>query len=200
MRLAAMVLWLSGCAGVAWAQSAHIVVTHDDPDGLVDPGQIVRINLRVSWTFLPLGWRLSSVEGDAAASPDLGVASNPGTALNFGNPTAHVSLGVPVLGSIRGFRFGQASGPVLVPGSSNAEGLDFLWYDWEAPVAPGAYAFNFDYDPQTQGVWLLREPNTYMKAALTTEAAFLTVVPAPGALAVFGAGAACWRRRRAMSA
>lgn len=199
MRVVAAILGIVSGFGVAAGQSAHIVVTHDDPNGLVEPGQMVRINLQVSWEFLPLGWLLARVEGDAAVAPDLGIASNPATALNFGTPVVNVTLGTPVAGSIRGFRFAQWFGPFLVPGSHNAEGLDFLWYDWEAPSTPGEYAFNFDYDPQTQGVWLLNGPSAPVKAALTTQGATLTVVPAPGALVVLGAGVACRRRRRAMA-
>ncbi|MCB9840521.1 MAG: hypothetical protein H6809_02575 [Phycisphaeraceae bacterium] len=192
-----MALALAWCAGVAWAQSAHIVVTHDDPDGLVDPGQVVRINFRISWTA---NHTLSTLLGDAVARPDAGVASNPGTELNMGQPSGSLALGTPALGSVRGFSLIWGPSPFQMPGTTYWDGLDFLWYEWEAPAVPGPFEFDFVFDPQTQGAWLNAGLTNVFKVDLTSDPASLVVVPSPGALVVLGVGAVFVRRRRAISA
>ena len=193
MRMVAVTIGIVSGIGVAAAQSAHIVVTHDDPDGLVEPGQVVRVNFRISWTP---NHTLSTLLGDAAASPDAGVASNPGTELNLGQPSGSLTLGTPVLGSVRGFRLAFGPSPFQMPGTTYWDGLDFLWYDWEAPAAQGSFEFDFEFDPQSQGAWLNAGLTNILKADLTVEPASLVVVPAPGAWVVLGLGAACLGRRR----
>ena len=58
------------------AQQAMVVVSHSDPDGIVEPGQTVEITTTVSWTSAYV-LSFSLIKGDVRASADVGLAANP---------------------------------------------------------------------------------------------------------------------------
>lgn len=188
-----------GLAASASAQSATVVLSHNDPDGIVDPGQTVHIRVHLTWTgYTLLGW----MGGDAVASPDRGVASNATIGFNNGQVNVLNIAGVPALGSVRGFLASHPpQSPFSVPGYTQTPGgIDALEYDWTAPDATGAGAYSFDFafaTPQvgircyTQVGGLLTVP-----VPTTVTPASLTVTPAPSTLALLAATSTLGRRRR----
>lgn len=94
------VLGAAAMTAIASAQSAQIVVSHDDPDGIVNPGQMVRITYHLGWGQF---FALASMKGDAIVTPNEGGAFNPVNGLNGGLPAPGIGPGVPEGGSIRGF-------------------------------------------------------------------------------------------------
>ncbi|MCA9288300.1 MAG: hypothetical protein KDA05_06940, partial [Phycisphaerales bacterium] len=174
------ILALTAAAQSAHAQSVTITASHNDPDGIVAPGQLVSIRLSIAHDgFFMLGdWR-----GDAAASPDIGTAS-PAQSSTLA-PSSLVSLGTPTAGSIRNVVIGATS-PFFSPGPYvpfAAPDFEFMRYDWVAPAQPGTVAFDWVPDPAfplVQGyqtalsIPLIPYPTTYLGTTLT-------VIPAPAA-------------------
>ena len=87
MRRYAFVLSMVSCSGVASAQSAALSLSHDDPDGMVSPGEVVAVTMRISWSEQPPTLVLGLLQGDITASPGVGVASSP--AFAHANPWAN---------------------------------------------------------------------------------------------------------------
>lgn len=196
-RLGLAVVALGFIAASAWGQSARVTVSHDDPDGIVFPGQTVTITLKIAHEgfFMVADWR-----GDAVASPDLGTAQNP----IFGvGPSPGVTYGLPDHGSVRGSVF-HAFSPFFTPPPytpwSTPE-FEFLHYLWIAPVTPGQVAFNWmpaPGFPSVQGYLspISVDPTSYPTTYLGTS---LTVIPNPSAALALGVtffGSAAVRRRR----
>ncbi|MEZ6235066.1 MAG: hypothetical protein R3B68_12840 [Phycisphaerales bacterium] len=201
MRRAALVV--AACfASVTSAQSAVVAVSHDDPDGIVDPGQSVRISVQVAWTQNRV---LGGLTGDVVASPDAGMAQNPVNLLQGSWPASPAfHPGNPVLGSIRGYSAYVHPGSTSVPpGFLQWSGADALEFDWIAPGLSGAgeYSFGFEFTPPSAGVYLYpvligSEPPVLVPT--TVIPATLTVVPAPasiGAMALAGLALPGRRRR-----
>lgn len=187
-----------GLAGSACAQSASIVVTHNDSDGVVSPGQTVRITCHLSWTE----WTyLGAMLGDAVTSPNLGLAASPVTAFNHGFLNAAIYPGTPEGGSIRGFVAFEtlAAFSLHTPGFEwAAGGIDALSFDWTAPgpEAAGTYAFTFE-GAAGPGAIQLFPPSALQPVPVPTTVtpASLIVTPAPASVLLLGSLAARTSRR-----
>ncbi|MCA9289395.1 MAG: hypothetical protein KDA05_12455 [Phycisphaerales bacterium] len=188
----------AGVVSAASAQSASISVVHNDPDGIVAPGEVVRITATLDWTNFLL---LSKIEGDLLASPNLGSASNNAFAHQgaYLNPPVSIDPGSPDGGSIVdvvidsgnvGWLFGP---PIPAPWGSNQ--IHFLEYDWTAPTTLGVVEFNWT------GAAASPDPVFFTAAGYVTlpttyTGASLTVIPAPASAALLAPLAIATVRRR----
>jgi len=188
-------------------QSAVVRLDHDDPDGIVMPGETVGLTLSTSWQSAPPIYALSlhRIEGDILASPNAGTATNhlvppvlgnyPGSSLNPGTPSNGSIVGIALdQGGLTWYGFGQF--PPFPWG--NSTGITLLTFDWTAPSTPGEIQFGWVASsslPLPEMAWLpapiLRPiPTTYLGASLT-------VIPAPSiAAALLAAGLVLCPRRR----
>lgn len=180
--------------GTAHAQTATLIVSHDHPTGLVQPGESVRITASVTWSG---AYQLARVAGDALAQPDVGIAGAGSGNVGAG-PLVH--FGTPVGGSVHGVDVGSGppAGFFLYP-LFYEQPVPFLMYDWTAPGSPGVVRFDWRPSstmPEVQvylsitSVASTPVPTTYLGTSIT-------VIPAPAsAAALFLAGAIVSRRRR----
>ncbi|MCA9288301.1 MAG: hypothetical protein KDA05_06945 [Phycisphaerales bacterium] len=180
-------------ASAAWSQTVTITASHDDPDGIVAPGQTVHITHTLSMTaYMVSDWR-----GDAAVTPNLGAASN---ISSYFVPSPWASFTGPSGGSVVGFAASHPVPlfvPVVIP-PWNAPQSILMEYDWTAPSEPGVYEFRWTPHPSsplvsgylssTTGV-LTPYPTTYLGATLT-------VIPAPAAAPLLLAAALVPNRRQ----
>lgn len=184
-----------------FASTATLTVGHDDPDGIVLPGETVRITATLAWTGQSgFGYFAGSVR----ATDDAGTASNPSFPYSFVQlPATVVQPGTPSGGSILDvdIQSGDVSpwfgSPPLSPWGLQG-GLIQTQYDWTAPVSAGEVEFDWISDPGTPLPVVFRYfsgsslamPTTYLGTSLT-------VVPAPGSAFLLGvAGLSGPRRRR----
>jgi hypothetical protein len=183
---------------MAHAQTATVTVTHNDPDGLVDPGQMVEIQVSITTSDLRL---FHQALGDVRASPNVGTASNN----RFGHTNPSVTLltvmdpgvvdgagltGVVVQSGFTPF-FGQ---PFPPPWATVAPiELVLVKFDWIAPPTPVAVSFDWHSaggDPvYWVGVTTVALPTTYIGTSLM-------VVPAPASALLLAAGLWTTRRKR----
>lgn len=190
----------SACAG---AQVATIQVTHDDADGLVTPGQVVRLTAMVSW---PQAYpSLATCAGSIIAEPALGVAMNASTPQTWVGTTT----GTLVAGGVAGF---VATGvpPIFVPtpwffpNVWKPDGIIVVAFDWIAPPTARGYEFKVEPIDSHPLVELFPNANAQFGVMVPTESlgTTLTVVPAPPALLVGGlvlVWRSCLRTRPARS-
>lgn len=183
-----------GAAGL----SAMIQVFHNDLDGIIDPGQTVRIDYYLTWDTFPY---LASMQGDAVATPNRGVARNPVIGFNQGHVGPTTNPGTPDGGSIRGFV--ALHHPVtgfVVPGFTwTPLGITALSYEWTAPGPEhaGEYDFTFEFDSQWPSIYLYPGVQTGFEAVPTTVVPMtLTVIPGPWSSAFLAGGAVSLIRRR----
>lgn len=190
---------LASCTGLAGAQSATIQVFHDDLDGIIDPGQVVRIDFYLTWDTWPV---LASMKGDARASPNHGLAANPVNGFNHNLVTFFTRPGVPDGGSIRDFcaQHEIVTGFVAPGFGWTPQGITALSYQWTAPGPEhaGPHNFTFEFDPAFPAIALYPGPQTgFVYVPTTVVPVTLTVIPAPSSLALLAA--LClrprWRRR-----
>lgn len=190
------------------AQQAMVVVSHSDPDGIVEPGQTVEITTTVSWTSAYV-LSFSLIKGDVRASADVGLAANPRFPYSsYGtNQVQVINPGAAAAGSVVEIEI--ASGDVgwivwsiPIPWPWNvSSGIEVHRFDWTAPSTPGVVAFDFVPEPSYPepwfGVWPMTWPLT-TTLPTTFVGASLTVIPAPGAGAalMLGLAGASLRRRR----
>ncbi|MEZ6233689.1 MAG: hypothetical protein R3B68_05830 [Phycisphaerales bacterium] len=195
------VLSFSACvmlATPALAQVASIRVTHDDPDGLVEPGQVVCIATELTWSpqsHVAFG----ATGGSVLATPALGQTQGLTSAYGPGLTT----LGAPVPGGVEGFR---AIGLVplwvpIVPAPYSVFGPTVLLaFDWIAPSTPGTY--EFAYHPSAEYPLVELFPSTQSQASVPVASEYvgtnLVVVPTPSAVVLFvcGLGGGVRARRR----
>ena len=185
------------CTTDAHAQSATIQVFHNYFDGIIDPGQVVRIDYYLTWEAMPY---LATMRGDAVVSPNRGVASNLVFGFNHGQSTSTTTPGLPDGGSVRGFsaQHFPVSGFVAAGYTWSPLGITALSYEWTAPSAAdaGTYEFTFEFDAQWPSVYLYPGVQTGFVAVPTTVVPMtLTVIPAPASLALVLAAMAIPRRR-----
>lgn len=173
-------------APVAIAQTATVAVTHDDPDGLIEPGQVVRIDVNVTWREQRMTF--AGLKGDARATPNFGTASNHTSIFPQG---ALINWGQAVGGGIVGADFAVTLNFGLWcypwPPSSLGTALigPILSFDWTAPTdAPGPVTFSFATPAAAPKVRLYAtsaSPN-FSEAQTTFIPVTVTVVPAPAGL------------------
>jgi len=184
------------------AQFATLTATHNDLDGLVVPGETVRI--RASVAKLAGARFLWEVKGDLVSAFDVGHAANnrfPGGLIV--NPGAILNMGTVDGGSVRGVHIQvydqwALSGTLAPWPPWSYPSVNIVEYDWTAPSTPGVVDFNWQPSPDLPEVWYaLAQIWTIGPVPTTYVGASLTVVPAPawGVLLVCGSLAASRRRR-----
>lgn len=205
-RLIAAMLGGSMAMVAARAQQAELFISHDDPDGMVEPGQVVRMEIRLNWSGV---FQVAALRGDVTASPGLGEVSgqagpSPGS---YFTPWSS-SLGAPVDGGLRAialeFIWIGFTGGLVLPCVS---GCNAVWcgtwvsWDWTAPVVeqPTQVAFGFTARAGETGLagYVASTPLTTPMGVEVVGTA-LTVTPAPGSAACLlsGVGLRSLRRRR----
>ncbi|MCB9840381.1 MAG: hypothetical protein H6809_01855 [Phycisphaeraceae bacterium] len=193
--LSAGMLCAAMASAAATAQTATVIVSHDDPDGLVEPGQAVRIGVMVDWTG---GIQLAGLAGSLGPTPDVGIASSPSSPL--GGPL--VNVGTPLGGGIVGYDVASippffTAGPNVIP-SWAFPPIPVLEYTWTAPATPGVVEFDFTPRALAPNVRLYTSLLSIapVEAQTTYVGTSLTVVPGVGVLWAFGAAAVVVGRRR----
>ncbi len=193
MRLIVVMLSLSAGSIDAIAQSATVTVSHNDPDGFVEPGQSVRVRVVVTYAQAISFWE---IRGSAIAEPNVGTASNnvfpheyPAAQqliVNAGALNAGSVVDVRVRSGDNGFFFG---GTTMPPWSNPP--LTILQFDWTAPSVPGDVAFDWRPYGALPQVWLIAplvSMTSPVPAATTYLGTSLTVIPAPTAPLTLTAG------------
>lgn len=180
----------------AFAQDATIRITHDDPDGIVQPGQVVRISALLDWQNY---YAFGATGGSVVANPALGEASNLGTAFSP-SPTL-TTLGTAVQGGVTGFRAVGLSPlfvPVLFPpylGTTTPALL--LAFDWTAPGLAGQHEFVYAPSAEFPLVRLFPDAREFPVPVSTAYIGTnLTVIPTPSVVAFLVFGVATAQRRR----
>lgn len=197
IRQCLMLMVVTAVSEHARAQDATVTLSHDDPDGIVVPGQKVRIHASLAFPNGAIFWE---IRGDVRASPNVGVASNNVFPGQPPNPGGILNPGVVSGGSVLGFHLLSNELPGL--GTPRPQWLtsplSVLEYDWTAPAQPGDVAFNW-VAPSTQSQALFLpffgaiNPVAFNTAYIGTT---LTVVPAPTALGVIAVGGVAFGMRR----
>ncbi|MEZ6235442.1 MAG: hypothetical protein R3B68_14745 [Phycisphaerales bacterium] len=202
-RLAATAAFL-GFAGafapLAWAETASVTVVHDDPDGLIEPGQTVRMDVLVEWE--PASAWFAGLQGDLGPTPGVGAASN---VTSIFPQSALVNWGQVAGGGITGLQFaiippfGMWCYPWPPPGGGGT-GLigPLVSYDWTAPtdyLGPISIDWRSPATVPNLRLFPTLSSPAFTEADTTFTPATLTVVPTPGVAAVFGAAAVFVARR-----
>lgn len=189
--------------GHSVAQTATLVVAHDDPDGVVAPGESVRVTATVSWQGSPMFWR---IDGGVHASPNLGTASNP--SFGVSNPSTGFATilnpGSPVGGSIENVTIQSGLTPLhnpsfIMPPWGMSQGLPILEFEWIAPAPLGLVDFSWNPSVTQPNIWLFPSLSSVQAVPVTTSyfGTTLAVVPAPSvAMAAVLGGVLMSRRRR----
>lgn len=202
-RYASVILGVALAGTHCLGQHADFTVAHDDPDGIVLPGQTVSFELRMTWTG---AFQILRLSGDVSASGDLGVASGligptPG---GLFAPWSS-SLGTPAGGSVDDVNlvftpaFFIPQPPPCVSLWPSGDLGPFLSWQWTASATPTPTTVNFNFlpDPGTTGVWASLDPTPVPVPLSTTfHGTSLAVVPAPTALAALVGGVFLAPRRR----
>lgn len=196
-------------AGSCAAQSAVLTVSHDDPHGLVSPGQTVRVMAVLTRT---VAVELYEIKGSVRATPDAGTSATPVFPYQVQAwPERVVNPGTPGLGSVLDIHIRQgASSMVPFAGLSAPPwnlgwfpaGLTITQFDWTAPTTPGIVTFDWRADPAVPDATLIYTSQPHFRATSTTYVGTsLIVIPAPGGVALLAAlGWLGVRRGRAASA
>lgn len=199
--LAAIWILLSGAVSPTLGQTATLTVSHDDPDGIVTPGQTVRIKATLAWTGQSgFGYAIGSVR----VTDDAGTASNPSFPYNFlQGPATVVQPGTPAGGSILDVVIQSGDvrpwfgSPPLHPWGLQT-GLVLTQYDWTAPTTAGVLEFQWIPGPANPlPVVVLYSTGSSLAIPTTYFGTSLTVVPAPASALLFASGMlAALRRQR----
>ena len=196
-------------SSITAAQPSALVVTNltDPVSGttltIVEPGETVRMRTTVSWQG---GVQMAGIAGDMLVMPltpggGQGGPSNryseysPGALVNLGTFTGDDLLGIDIAVTPAFFQ-----GGLIIPPSYQSAGIDFIGFDWTAPLEPGEYEFrfqpkalapNFRIYTSTSSPAFIEVPTTYVAAAVT-------VIPATGSICILVAAAPLFaiRRRR----
>lgn len=184
----------------------EVRVTHDDPDGVVTPGQTVQFTVLMDWEpSTAVMWHMT---GNLLASPNAGLALNPeiGLAILPGTLPQQAILmpGTPSGGSIFGFELFssmtlQVGGGWVFPPWNQSTNVPILEFDWIAPGSPGRV--DFGWQPAGVAATPLFNMNNatgpISSLSTTYSGASLVVVPSPASIAtLLVARTACLRRRR----
>ena len=185
---------------------AWVTVSHNDPDGIVLPGQTINVRVDVTWTPGSSNqWILfAGLAGDVLPSPSVGTSSNitsvfvPSGLVSLGHASQGGVVGVSVANPPNFGLGGCYPWPPPAQGPSSLAG-PFVAFDWTAPLdAPGAVTFAFAASASVPNVRLF--PSTTSPAFIEVPTAYvpvtLTVVPGPGTLGLLGLISAVGGRRR----
>lgn len=186
----------------ALGQPVFVTVSHDDPDGVVEPGQVVQIRATLDWMMFQS--QFAGIAGSMGPAQGVGAASSPATTLPGQSSLVNVGVasGAGVFGfdvaSIPPFFLGGLTLPVW-----NNWTINLLEYTWTAPTdyagpvdfafTPSALAPHARFYTSLQSPGWVEVPTTYVGTSII-------VVPSPPAMAamVFGfwvANGASQRRR-----
>ena len=202
MHHASPLTWFAVASSVAAsAQTATLTVSHNDPDGIVLPGETVTITSTVAWSGgLFTFWEL---RGGVTATDDLGSASNTrfGYQSYSSTPDTIVDPGETRGGSVDDAHFFSALfygfWQVFPQPWSTSGGLNVLQFEWTAPAVPGTVEFQWDPDPTLPDIWLVPALPPGVAAQSTYHGTSLTVIPGPAsALPILAALFVPHRRRR----
>ena len=208
IRLAIFAMLCLGVnATLAHAQTAIVRTTLTDPGTNQQitaalPGQVVRVDTVVSWSP-GQGTQMAGLKGDMLSirqfGGGVGTVSNrrsdylPGGLVNLGTVVGDDIVGIDI--AVTPFFF---TGGIIIPPSSNWQGILIVGYDWTVPGGAAFYEFKFQADliapnfrvyPTPFSPAFIEVPTTYLSATLA-------VVPAPAAgLILLPWAAACARRR-----
>lgn len=197
---------------VALAQSAVVLTTHNNSNGVMSPGESLRITVHQARRTPPgsLSNFLALIAGDATVIPNIGAASGLSSPF-FPHPNYCItSLGTVQGGSAVGFSANFPVAPGFFSGSYPFQwftpDIDVLAFDWTAPsvqvptvvtfgwLADAAHPDIEIYDPMQAGPVGFAAPihTTYTSTTIL-------VLPAPAAwLALAPLGPWACRRRRAL--
>lgn len=197
--LATPLLWTA-----ALGQSALVAVSHSDPGGMILPGETIHVTVFMSWT--PPGTQLAGLAGgirtESAGVGSQGMISNrvsvfqSGIFANLGTIVGDDIVGID-LASVPAFFLAWLPHPWGWSGGFNA-----FEHDWTAPATPGVYHISFvpsplhpdvQIYPSVSSVNPVEVPTTYIGTSIT-------VIPAPGGLALLCVPAITCRRQRRPSA
>jgi len=195
--------------GLAQAQSVQFTVTHDDPNGVVNPGQVVRIRHHMSRHSI---WMVAEWAGDGVVSPargEVGQVGYMGDPPLYSLPMPFVYPGQVAGGGVVGVGFFHpppGTGGSFPLGPWTTPEVDFLVYDWTAPTEPGLYEFAWRESQTYPGVrgYQFSDPVNSIPVMATYVPMTLTVIPAPATvalpLAVLAASRTGTRRRASTDA
>lgn len=187
------------CPVMACAQTATVRVTHDDPDGIVQPEQSVRITTTIAWQAPGQFHALYSMQGDVIASPNRGESSGNVFPYSF-TPSGNTFAvpGVPFGGSVTGVHlfYGDLSwvlfGQPPEPPWSFSTSLIVVEFDWTAPDDAGPVSFSWQ--PNATQPQPLVSASLWNPPVRTVTTSYvgttLTVFPAPATLALLVIGTA----------
>lgn len=189
------------CAAPANAMIATVNVTHNDPDGIINPGQLVHVTVRLNWTF---GYQFAGMRGDTILTNDSGHATNLhsvysrtfGPIAFWGTPRGGSIIGTDI--AVVGSFFTASPHPESIKWS----GMTYIDFDWTAPSPNNPTIANVDFvsDPVAPNARFYPSglSPAWVEAEMTYFGTTLTVLPAPaGSTALLlAAGAMATRRRR----
>lgn len=174
-----------------------VLVSHNDPDGIVNPGQVVHIDAVLSWTSSAN--QFAGARGGLIASPNVGAGSAIQSAYV---PGALVNLGQINGGSLVGLDIAQTpaffTGGFMVPPSGQYLGFELVSYDWTAPTSgfEGEVLFDFVAHPNKPNIEFFGSGPLWVPPMTTWIGTSLTVVPTPPTIGAFGILALARHRRR----
>lgn len=201
-------LWVGCIAGLAGldanAQTARVDVSHNDPDGIVFPGETIRVTVLHTRDGGPLEMTfLAHAEGDVTVSPNLGQTSEvespfipaPGTmwTVNAGSPSGASLLGFEVDFPLHPDFYIWHPTLWVIPE------IDLLSFDWTAPsvASPTGFTFNWAPSPIHPNIEIYNVSQIQSYPIPTTyTSASIVVLPAPAGLVIAAAAVAARRRRR----
>lgn len=191
-------------SAVAQQVTAQVEVSHDDPDGVVSPGESIRVGVILKWQGTG-ALQFAGLRGDTVFTNDLGASAN--IISPYGVPSSS-----PPWVRLGDFRGGSIinSDIVNLPGYFTAgplaasfayQGMPFILFDWEAPSVSEPTQVNIDFRPYAIAPNARFYPSqispAWVEADTTYSGTSVLVLPAPSALVAFLlAGGLAIRRRR----
>ena len=191
-------------APTAHAQSAEVIVTHDDPDGIVQPGETVRVVIVHSRSGPSI---LAGIGGSLVTTGNLGTASAISTQMlpwppdpGYVNSVGTISGG-SVTDVSHEFLAHPAFTPFIFPAYTTWTGVEVLSFDWTAPVLTAPTTINFDWhaSPELPSVRAILQPFSQIIIEFiptTYTGTSLLVIPAPPTAFTLPVIAAWATRRR----
>ena len=155
--------------------------SHNDPDGLVTPGQVVRISSVLNWSDPTV--QFAGLKGDLMPTPRVGTSSNRASPFP---PGGLVNLGQLIGGGVDNIDIATTpaffTGGIPTQPTANWFGMDVVSFDWTAPTDYlGLVTFDLELDPTAPVIRFFPSVSSpiWVPTNQTLVPATLTVVPAP---------------------